>query len=212
MHRLTFLPLIVALAACGTEPNTSITSDGTSSSSVGDPTGGVVTTGDPAPLTGTGGTGDLTGSTSGQGGTDSVGTSGDDTTGEQTSTATTFGTDTATTTTGEPNTTGVPQTTGETGDTDGFVDCATLKADYQAELAEIGSCVDDSECGQELKGTSCGCTHNAVARLDADSSELYALLMLADEHRCELILAGTCDCPAAEGFVCTDGQCGWNYL
>lgn len=225
MHRLTPVAFLLAtslplFAACGGDPNTSITTDGTSSSSVGDPTGGVVTTGDPAPLTGTGGTGELT-STSGQSGTASTGgsegsessTSVAESGGEATTTATTFGTDTTPeTTTGEPNTTGVPQTTGGEFETDGFTTCEQLKADYQAELIEVGSCVDDSECGQELKGTSCGCTHNSVARLDADASGVYALIMLAEEHGCELILAGTCDCPAADGFVCNDGHCGWNYL
>lgn len=212
MRCLDLVPCLL-LVACGTEPNTSITTSGGSS--------GVVTTGEPTTVTGTSETSDPTGdpTTGGQGGTGSTGSTGtgpgDTTTGEQTSTATTVGTETTTTattttatTTGEMETTGEVQTTGDTG----FVDCAKLKADYQAELAQISSCVDAQECGQELKGTSCGCTHNAVARLDADSTQLYDLLMLADEHRCELILVGTCDCPAADGFVCNNGFCGWNYL
>lgn len=202
MRCLALVPLLL-LVACATEPNTNSTSGGSS---------GPVTTGEPTTGTGTGETGDPTGdsSTGGQGGTGSTGSAGststgpgDATTGEQTSTATTVGTETGTTAT-----TGEVQTTGDTG----FVDCAKLKADYQAELAEIGSCVDAKECGQDLKGTSCGCTRNAVARLDADSTQLYELLLLADEHQCELILVGTCDCPPADGFVCSNGFCGWNYL
>ncbi len=205
MHRLALVSYLL-LVACGTDPNTSITSDGSSSTSLGG-SSGLLTTGEP---TGTGGTGDsVTGGQGGTSSTGSTGSTGDATTGAQTSTTTTLGTETATTTTtGELETTGEVQTTGDKG----FVDCATLKADYQAELAEISSCVDASECGQDLKGTSCGCTRNAVARLDADTTQLYDLLMLADEHECELILAGTCDCPAADGFVCSNGTCGWNYL
>jgi len=63
-----------------------------------------------------------------------------------------------------------------------------------------------------LKGTSCGCTRDWVARLDADPSEFYALVELAGQLECELPFISTCDCPAAEGFRCLDGICAWNYL
>ena len=216
MSRLDLVPCLLLVAvACGGEPNTSITDSASSSGS----TGAVVTTGDPTPLTGTGSTGDttadtLTGGQSGTASSSGSDTTAEPTTGEQTGTSTTFGTETATTatSTGAPETT----TTGDdtTGDdtTGGFIDCPTLKADFQAELAELASCVDAAECGQELKGTSCGCTNNIVARLDADRTKLDEILMLAEQHSCELILAGTCDCPAADGFVCNNGFCGWNYL
>jgi hypothetical protein len=77
---------------------------------------------------------------------------------------------------------------------------------------EIRSCNAPEQCGQELKGTSCGCTHNWVARTDADTDHFFELLGMADRLGCELILAGTCDCPAADGFTCTDGICAWKYL
>jgi hypothetical protein len=70
----------------------------------------------------------------------------------------------------------------------------------------------DAECGQVLKGTSCGCTRDWVARLDADTAEFWALVDTANELGCELPFISTCDCPATDGYACSGGICTWNYI
>lgn len=89
--------------------------------------------------------------------------------------------------------------------------CQELEGARDAELAEIQSCANDEECGQVLFDTSCGCTRNLVARLDADTlhfEQIQAALNLAD---CDGLVS-TCDCPPADGFECVNGRCSWNYL
>ena len=92
------------------------------------------------------------------------------------------------------------------------MDCATLEQAFNAETLKIRSCKQPAECGVELKMTSCGCTHNWVARKDADTTHFYDLLAQGNELECGLIGPGICDCPAAEGFTCTQGICNWNYI
>lgn len=88
--------------------------------------------------------------------------------------------------------------------------CDEIESDYAAELAAVQSCAADEECGQVLVGTSCGCTRDLVARLDADTTALYALI---DEGQaCALPLTSVCDCPSAKGYVCADGVCAWSYV
>ncbi|MDI1451645.1 hypothetical protein [Polyangium sp. 6x1] len=89
--------------------------------------------------------------------------------------------------------------------------CAEVLADLKQEGESIMSCTSDAECGQELKGTSCGCTNNLVARIGADTTRFYELLTQSDELECDQTV-GTCDCPNAEGFICKNGFCGWNYV
>jgi len=79
-------------------------------------------------------------------------------------------------------------------------------------VTAIRGCAEDSECGLVLEGTSCGCTRNWVARLDADTAKFYDLVELALELECELPFTSTCDCPATDGYSCTDDVCGWNYI
>lgn len=90
--------------------------------------------------------------------------------------------------------------------------CAELDAELAKERQAIMSCTADAECGQDLKGTSCGCTRNLVARLDADTTRFYELLQRGQELECDPGLVSTCDCPNANGFVCKSGTCGWNYV
>lgn len=98
------------------------------------------------------------------------------------------------------------------GTTGAIEDCDALLAAFWAEVAEIRGCEEDKQCGQVLTGTSCGCTRNWVARLDADTSHFLALVDLAGELRCELPFISTCDCPEADGYRCDAGTCSWNYL
>lgn len=103
-------------------------------------------------------------------------------------------------------------TGGGTGGGTTHTTCDSLKADFEAETLAIRSCTTDAECGQVLQGTSCGCTRDWVARLDADTTTFYALIGEAGPLDCDLGLFSTCDCPGADGFVCDpSGICQWNY-
>ncbi|HEY3493049.1 MAG TPA: hypothetical protein VGK73_00110 [Polyangiaceae bacterium] len=89
--------------------------------------------------------------------------------------------------------------------------CDDVRAAAQTELAGIQKCESPDDCGQVLEGTSCGCTRNLVARLDADTTRFEELLSTTvDGEQC-VSLASTCDCPAADGFACQNGSCTWNY-
>lgn len=93
--------------------------------------------------------------------------------------------------------------------------------DYYAELKNVRSCQNDSECGQVLAGTSCGCTRDLVARKNADLAKLQelrktslALLGISStvpDACSDLHAASICDCPEANGFLCVDSVCKWNY-
>jgi hypothetical protein len=63
-----------------------------------------------------------------------------------------------------------------------------------------------------LLGTSCGCTRDLVARLNADTQQFYAWkdATIGGEPCNEF--GSTCDCPKADGFVCAKGRCAWNYV
>lgn len=87
--------------------------------------------------------------------------------------------------------------------------CDAIEADLAAEAAAIQSCVDAADCGTVLTGTSCGCTHDLVARNDADTTTFYALM--AEVGTCDIGSPGICDCPHAYGFDCLDAVCTWAY-
>lgn len=100
----------------------------------------------------------------------------------------------------------------DSGDGPGERTCETIEAEFEAETLAIRSCTEDSECGVELTGTSCGCTRNWVARADADTTTFYALISEGGALECELGGESTCDCPEVDGFACVDEICTWNYL
>ena len=89
--------------------------------------------------------------------------------------------------------------------------CDDIVTEFTAETQSIRSCTAPDECGQELTGTSCGCTRNWVARTDADTTTFYTLLHEAAAAGCELGLTSTCDCPDTGGFDCVDETCTWAY-
>lgn len=90
--------------------------------------------------------------------------------------------------------------------------CAELEPAFEAETQAIRSCTQPSDCGQQLTGTSCGCTRDWVARSDADTTAFYDLMDQGNSMSCELGTFSTCDCPSASGFTCsTDGICVWDY-
>jgi len=90
--------------------------------------------------------------------------------------------------------------------------CEELVAAYEAETVAIRSCTNDVDCGQVLAGTSCGCTRNWVASIDADISAWEDIRTQASDQGCALGGISTCDCPGVDGFLCDTGVCGWNYL
>lgn len=98
-----------------------------------------------------------------------------------------------------------------TGGRPAIATCEQVRDAIADERALVQACESDDECGQVLEGTSCGCTRDWVARLDADPTRLEDLLATEiDGERC-LETGGTCDCPAADGFACVDGACSWDY-
>lgn len=88
--------------------------------------------------------------------------------------------------------------------------CDELQAAITQELAELQSCSIDSDCGQVLQGTSCGCTNDLIARKNSDPARLNSLMGRGKELQCNALVSD-CSCPPANGFVCTNGTCGWNY-
>jgi len=145
---------------------------------------------------------------------------------DTTETADTSATDTSTT--GDSGTTDT-STTGDSGTTDTSITdtnatdtsvtdtgitletCDQIAAAFHAETEDIRSCKEATECGQVLTGTSCGCTQNWIARLDADVTDFYALIDQASAMECELIPDSSCDCPNVYGFACDEGTCAWEY-
>jgi hypothetical protein len=90
--------------------------------------------------------------------------------------------------------------------------CEDVAAEFAAESLAVRTCDVPEDCGQVLTGTSCGCTRDLVARLDADATLFYAVLDEANDRGCDLGLVSPCDCPDAHGFACVDGLCAWNYV
>lgn len=199
----TFTISLALLHACGGEPGTTATdsatgaSTGSTTTATTDP--GTTSTGDPNPTT--------SGASDSASGSSGPGTTG--TTAETTTSTTAETTTTDATTTDASTSTTADTTTGAS--TGAIMDCAALEQAFAAETLAIRSCKLPSDCGVELKMTSCGCTHNWVARKDADTTQFYDLLALGQDLQCELIGPGICDCPAADGFTCTQGICNWNY-
>jgi hypothetical protein len=146
------------------------------------------------------------------GGASDAGTSGSSEASTSSSAGTTSDAATSDTTTSDTTTSDTTTSDTTAGTTGAIEDCDALLAAFWDEVAEIRGCEEDKQCGQVLTGTSCGCTRNWVARLDADTSHFLALVDLAGELRCELPFISTCDCPEADGYRCDAGTCSWNYL
>jgi hypothetical protein len=90
--------------------------------------------------------------------------------------------------------------------------CGPIEQDFATEVAEIRACETADECGQVLAGTSCGCTRNWVARIDADLADYEEIRAKLEANACDQPgTISTCDCPAADGFACEAGICTWNY-
>lgn len=218
---------IVTLLACGNGGDTSVTDSGNNtfpatSNNTNDPdtTAADTSTGEPT----TAGSLSESNTAATSSGTTTVdpSTSTSTTAVSDPGTSTTDATDTtsAVDTSSSTSTTAADTSTSEPGDTStsepgttGSIDtCAEWSPIFEAKVLEIRSCDMDSECGQELVGTSCGCTRNWVALKDADVTEFWALVDIAMDLGCELPFFSTCDCPGTDGFACVAGICTWNYI
>ena len=92
--------------------------------------------------------------------------------------------------------------------------CDEITTDYNAFLARIQTCSAASDCGTVLSGTGCGCTRNKVARADLSAADLATFNTLLGQYQtCNGPLITICDCPASDGFRCTDaGMCAHNLV
>lgn len=93
---------------------------------------------------------------------------------------------------------------------DGKIDCKQVIRKFEEEWKKVNSCTKSSECGQLVEKVSCGCTRVPVARKNADLASFYKWLSYGGKVGC-LSLGSTCDCPEADGFICKNGSCQWNY-
>ena len=95
----------------------------------------------------------------------------------------------------------------------GLRSCSQVSEALDLELASIQACGSASECGQVLRGTSCGCTRDLVARQGVSTADFYAIVERGRALQCPATdFVTVCDCPAADGFACVAGRCTWNYL
>jgi hypothetical protein len=92
-----------------------------------------------------------------------------------------------------------------------FDTCEEVNAEMKDELASLQACSIDADCGLILEGTSCGCTNELVAHKEYDTTRFRALQGRGEELKCNGAVTD-CSCPATDGFVCTNGTCGWNYV
>lgn len=92
-----------------------------------------------------------------------------------------------------------------------FDTCEEVNAEMKEELAHLQACSVDADCGLVLEGTSCGCSNELVAHKEYDTARLRGLQARAEELKCTSTTTD-CSCPATNGFVCTNGVCGWNYV
>lgn len=73
----------------------------------------------------------------------------------------------------------------------------------------VSRCTTADDCFA-LVGTSCGCTRDLVANKTADLTEFWGVVNSMSDAECGL--GSDCDCPEADGFICQDEHCAWNYL
>ena len=87
-------------------------------------------------------------------------------------------------------------------------DCGDWFAAYTELTTDLRACTSAEQC-QAVPGTSCGCTRNLVVNRRAALDLLFDFLEGMNAAGCGLV--STCDCPPADGFVCQNGLCAWNY-
>ncbi|HNS98509.1 MAG TPA: hypothetical protein PLJ27_06155 [Polyangiaceae bacterium] len=86
--------------------------------------------------------------------------------------------------------------------------CDDWRTEFDNFLASMQGCVTAEDCAA-VSGTSCGCTRNVVVNKNGDYEGFVAFVQQMNDAGCGR--RTPCDCPAAQGFACVDGICGWNY-
>lgn len=89
------------------------------------------------------------------------------------------------------------------------MDCSDWMEEYAGWVGAIDHCTTADDC-VAVSGTSCGCTRDVVVNKNEDVEAFEAMIEAMNADGCAIL--STCDCPAANGFACTNGTCGWNYL
>lgn len=87
--------------------------------------------------------------------------------------------------------------------------CSDWMGEYDRMVEYLGRCDAADEC-VGISGTSCGCTRNLVLNKDSELGGFWSLVEQMNQAGCGI--ATTCDCPPADGYLCEDGHCAWNYL
>ncbi len=88
--------------------------------------------------------------------------------------------------------------------------CSEINGLISSSVTQMRKCSMDSDC-TELKSTygSCGCTNNLVVNQSADATNYkkYSQLLI---DQCGII-GGPCNCPSADGVICQNNLCQWDY-
>jgi hypothetical protein len=87
--------------------------------------------------------------------------------------------------------------------------CTDWTDEYKSWVSSMQGCTTADEC-VSVSGTSCGCTRDVVVNKNRDLEGFEAFVQEMNDAGCGVMT--TCDCPAAQGFACVNGLCGWNYL
>ncbi|MBM4371600.1 MAG: hypothetical protein FJ098_08095 [Deltaproteobacteria bacterium] len=88
--------------------------------------------------------------------------------------------------------------------------CQDWYATWLAVLFQVTACSTAADC-LDVPGTSCGCTHNVVVNKNASLWQFWNVAELMGSAGCSPFMS-TCDCPPADGFLCQNGHCTWNYI
>lgn len=87
--------------------------------------------------------------------------------------------------------------------------CIETRRKIGEEYNLVSYCEDDSDCGQFIERTSCGCSNNLVANKDANLDSFYKLLDLGINNSCNFLdfTISTCECEEFKGFICKNSRC-----
>jgi hypothetical protein len=89
-------------------------------------------------------------------------------------------------------------------------ECEGVEKELAIELENIQACVADSDCGASEPFDTCGCTRALPVRVGAVTKRYIELKKASNV--CTQSGGGVCDCPPANGFLCTESRCAWNYV
>ncbi|HCP47435.1 MAG TPA: hypothetical protein DIU15_15445 [Deltaproteobacteria bacterium] len=101
-------------------------------------------------------------------------------------------------------------TDSDNADSEQFFSCDDYSLMLNVEAQLVRSCSQDSDCGQVLTGTGCGCaTDDLIANDSADTSYFFDLFGEATGWGCSIDFGTSCDCEASLEPVCRSGKCSW---